>query len=108
MGGASEPSDPTESHQERSRIPRIPPCDATRWSRLTRFFIWLEEAFGGRRDAFGVRDRCQAIEFPSYGYDYVSDSFGTIAGYNGHGAGAVHYSATPESSYRLEKKVYYY
>ena len=33
---------------------------------------------------------------------YVSDSFGTIAGYNGHGA-IVHYNATPEGSYKVER-----
>lgn len=32
---------------------------------------------------------------------YFDDSFGTIAGYNDHGA-IVHYSATPETNYRIE------
>lgn len=70
---------------------------------LTRFFIWLEQtlAAGGRPTEYEIG--IKLTDFRAKDDKYVSDSFGTIAGYNGHGA-IVHYSATPESSYTIEPK----
>lgn len=68
---------------------------------LTRFFRWLETALaeGERPTEYFVGEKLAS--FRAQDPKYVSDSFGTIAGYRGHGA-IVHYSATPESSYELQ------
>lgn len=67
---------------------------------LTRFFIWLEQALkeGKHVDEYSAGE--VLTQFRAKGDLYVSDSFGTICGYKGHGA-IVHYSATPESAYTL-------
>lgn len=70
---------------------------------LTRFFKWLEEeAFKGQRDK-GQRTKLtewdlmeKLHEFRAMGENFVEESFGTIAGYQGNGA-IVHYSATEDS-----------
>lgn len=67
---------------------------------LTRFFIWLEKALAGGERPTEYQVGIKLSEFRAMDDKYVSDSFGTIAGYKGHGA-IVHYSATPESSYQL-------
>ena len=70
---------------------------------LTRFFKWLEEeAFKGQRD----KGQCTKLtewdlmeklhEFRAMGENFVEESFGTIAGYQGNGA-IVHYAATKEN-----------
>lgn len=70
---------------------------------LTRFFIWLEKtlAEGNNPTEYEIGEKLSG--FRAQDEKYVSDSFGTIAGYNDHGA-IVHYSATPESAYKLEPK----
>lgn len=69
---------------------------------LVRFFRWLEQnveteivtecTVGEKLKAFRSEQDC-----------FVGESFGTIAGYNDHGA-IVHYSPTAESAYRLKKE----
>ena len=63
---------------------------------LTRFFKWLdEEAFanGQTRTEWELMEKLHA--FREMGENYVEDSFGTIAGYQGNGA-IVHYAATED------------
>ncbi len=64
---------------------------------LTRFFRWLEtEAFADGR----TQTECQLMdrlhEYRMMGDNFVEESFGTIAGYQGNGA-IVHYEATPDT-----------
>jgi len=67
---------------------------------LTRFFIWLEENLKtDTLSEISVSDKLR--EFRSEQENFVGESFGTIAGYAGHGA-IVHYSATPESDVQLK------
>ena len=67
---------------------------------LTRFFIWLEENLKtDTLSEISVSDKLR--EFRSEQENFVGESFGTIAGYAGHGA-IVHYSATPESDIKLK------
>ena len=70
---------------------------------LTRFFKWLEEeAFGNSK--FKIQnskltewDLMEKLhEFRARGENFVEESFGTIAGYQGNGA-IVHYAATREN-----------
>ena len=70
---------------------------------LTRFFIWLENSLrqGDHVDEYSAGEQLQ--QFRAKQEHYVSDSFGVICGYQGHGA-IVHYSATPESAYKLEPR----
>ncbi|MDO5035494.1 MAG: aminopeptidase P family protein [Porphyromonas sp.] len=68
---------------------------------LTRFFIWLEQSLAKGEHPTEYEVGVKLSAFRAADEQYVSDSFGTIAGYRGHGA-IVHYSATPESSYELE------
>lgn len=69
---------------------------------LTRFLIWLEEALVREKiDEFNVGEKIR--EFRSKQELFVSESFGPIVGYADHGA-IVHYSATPQSAYKIEQK----
>lgn len=68
---------------------------------LTRFFIWLEKALSEGETPTEYEVGIKLSSFRAMDKNYVNDSFGTIAGFKGHGA-IVHYSATPESSYKLE------
>ncbi len=63
---------------------------------LTRFFRWLEtEAFAdGQLTECDLMDRLH--EYRMMGDNFVEESFGTIAGYQGNGA-IVHYEATPDT-----------
>lgn len=67
---------------------------------LTRFYIWLEQLLtsGGSISEYELSVRLN--EFRAQGERFYGDSFGTIAGYKGHGA-IVHYKAEPETSYRI-------
>ena len=63
---------------------------------LTRFFKWLEEkAFkhGETRTEWELMEKLH--EFRMMGENFVEESFGTIAGYQGNGA-IVHYAATKD------------
>lgn len=63
---------------------------------LTRFFHWLEtEAFAGGKTQTECELADKLHEFRMMGENFVEESFGTIAGYQGNGA-IVHYEATPE------------
>ncbi len=74
---------------------------------LTRFFKWLEEeAFKKSTDRFTDRTQTASLtewdlmeklhEFRAMGENFIEESFGTIAGYQGNGA-IVHYAATKEN-----------
>jgi len=70
---------------------------------LTRFFKWLEEeAFKEQRDKgqstkLTEWDLMEKLhEFRAMGENFVEESFGTIAGYQGNGA-IVHYAATQDN-----------
>lgn len=68
---------------------------------LTRFFMWLEKALvaGERPTEYEIGEILTS--YRAKGDKYYGDSFGTIAGYKGHGA-IVHYEAKPDSAYKLE------
>ena len=71
---------------------------------LTRFFKWLEEEAFADRSGIGAQtasltewDLMEKLhEFRAMGENFVEESFGTIAGYQGNGA-IVHYAATKEN-----------
>lgn len=68
---------------------------------LTRFFIWLETLLcsGGSISEYDLGVKLS--EFRAAGGNFYGDSFGTIAGYLGHGA-IVHYKAEPASSFEIK------
>lgn len=67
---------------------------------MVRFLIWLEEHVGKITiTEFAAGEKLR--EFRALQEGFFGESFGTIAGYQGHGA-IVHYSATPDSSYELQ------
>ena len=76
---------------------------------LTRFFKWLEERLGERRKVIGERpltewDLMEKLHaFRAMGENFVEESFGTIAGYQGNGA-IVHYAATKEHCAEVKKE----
>ncbi len=80
-------------------------CEAMRRDgvALTRFFIWLEGELAAGRTPDEVEIGEVLTSFRAKGKYYVSDSFGTIAGYKGHGA-IVHYRAERPTAYKLERK----
>ena len=69
---------------------------------LTRFFKWLEElkangkwlTADGRLTEWDIMEKLH--EFRSRGDNFIEESFGTIAGYQGNGA-IVHYAATEDN-----------
>ncbi len=69
---------------------------------LTRFFMWLEKNVGKEKlTEISISDKLRS--FREDQKDFKGESFGTIAGYGGHGA-IVHYKATPESDSELKKE----
>ena len=63
---------------------------------LTRFFKWLEEeafADGKTQTEWSLMEKLH--EFRMMGENFIEESFGTIAGYQGNGA-IVHYAATED------------
>jgi Xaa-Pro aminopeptidase len=67
---------------------------------LTRFFIWLEENLkSGQLSEVSIAEKLR--EFRSKQENFVGESFGSIAGYAGHGA-IVHYGATTETDVKLK------
>ncbi len=63
---------------------------------LTRFFRWLEEeAFKGGNTPTEYDLMEKLHEYRAMGRNFVTESFGTIAGYKGNGA-IVHYEATKD------------
>ena len=69
---------------------------------LTRFFKWLEEeAFQQPRTEWDLMEKLHA--FRAMGENFVEESFGTIAGYQGNGA-IVHYAATKEHCAEVKKE----
>jgi Xaa-Pro aminopeptidase len=66
---------------------------------LTRFFIWLEENLeSGKLNEVNIATKLAA--FREEQGDFFGESFGTIAGFGGHGA-IVHYSATEATAATL-------
>ena len=72
---------------------------------LTRFFKWLEEeAFSHQHSAISEWDLMEKLhEFRAMGENFMEESFGTIAGYQGNGA-IVHYAATKEHCAEVKKE----
>ena len=72
---------------------------------LTRFFKWLEEeAFSHQHSAISEWDLMEKLHaFRAMGENFVEESFGTIAGYQGNGA-IVHYAATKENCAEVKKE----
>ena len=69
---------------------------------LTRFFKWLEEeAFQQPTTEWDLMEKLHA--FRAMGENFVEESFGTIAGYQGNGA-IVHYAATKENCAEVKKE----
>ncbi|MCP9613063.1 aminopeptidase P family protein [Coprobacter tertius] len=69
---------------------------------LVKFFRWLEANIpSGKVSEITISEKLR--EFRSRQALYVGESFGTIAGFNEHGA-IVHYSATPESNATIYNK----
>lgn len=69
---------------------------------LTRFFKWLEEeAFQQPLTEWDLMEKLH--EFRAMGENFVEESFGTIAGYQGNGA-IVHYAATKEHCAEVKKE----
>jgi len=67
---------------------------------LTRFFMWLENNLAsGKLTEMSISDKL--YEFRKAQENLVGESFGTIAGYNAHGA-IVHYRATENSDATLK------
>ena len=76
---------------------------------LTRFFKWLEETLVESQKSKVERpltewDLMEKLhEFRAMGENFVEESFGTIAGYQGNGA-IVHYAATKEHCAEVKKE----
>jgi len=67
---------------------------------LTHFFMWLEKSISGDElSEVSISEKLHA--FRAEQEHFAGESFGTIAGYGAHGA-IVHYSASPESAYKLK------
>jgi len=66
---------------------------------LTRFFMWLEENIAsGELTEMSVAEKL--CDFRTEQGDFYGESFGTIAGYAGHGA-IVHYKADEQSNVKI-------
>lgn len=67
---------------------------------LTRFFMWLENnVASGELSEISISEKL--LQFRSEQENFVGESFGTIAGFAGHGA-IVHYHAVPETDAKLQ------
>ncbi|MFI3321401.1 MAG: aminopeptidase P family protein [Rikenellaceae bacterium] len=69
---------------------------------LVKFYIWLEEALNGGGTTSEWEVNCKLKEFRGESQLFVGESFGSIVGYNEHGA-VVHYGVTPKSSKTITK-----
>lgn len=70
---------------------------------LTRFFKWLEGFVHSGNTISEYELGIKLNEFRAKGDKFYGDSFGTIAGYQGHGA-IIHYKAEPETSYTIKNE----
>lgn len=70
---------------------------------LTRFFMWLESELANGNSYSEYEIGVHLANFRAKSDYYVSDSFATIAGYNGNGA-IVHYSANEKNSAQVIAK----
>lgn len=69
---------------------------------MTRFFMWLEKNLGKEKlTEISISNKLRSFREDQSGFK--GESFGTIAGYGGHGA-IVHYKATPESDAEIKKE----
>jgi Xaa-Pro aminopeptidase len=69
---------------------------------MVRFIKWIKDNVG-KEEITELTLADKLCEFRSKGELFIEESFGTIAGYKEHAA-MMHYSATEESVYRLEKE----
>ncbi|BDX39476.1 Xaa-Pro aminopeptidase [Tenuifilaceae bacterium CYCD] len=68
---------------------------------MVEFLYWLEKNVGKiEMTELSIGDKL--FEFRSKRQHFISESFNSIVGYKDHGA-IVHYSASPETNYRVEK-----
>lgn len=70
---------------------------------LTRFFKWFETFINSGNTISEYELGIKLNEFRAKGDKFYGDSFGTIAGYMGHGA-IIHYKAEPETSYTIKNE----
>lgn len=70
---------------------------------MTRFFRWLFKSLKKGETLTEISISNKLRSFREDQRDFKGESFGTIAGYAGHGA-IVHYSATPESDATLKRE----
>ncbi len=68
---------------------------------LCEFFAWFEEQMAKGASVSELDVDAKLLELRSKQENFISPSFGTIAGFNGNGA-MPHYSATPESYAQIE------
>lgn len=70
---------------------------------MTRFFMWFEKALkkGEKLTELSISEKLRSFREDQQGFK--GESFGTIAGYGGHGA-IVHYKATPESDAEIKRE----
>ncbi|MHB9056801.1 MAG: aminopeptidase P family protein [Paludibacteraceae bacterium] len=69
---------------------------------LTRFFMWLEKSLKKEKlTEISISEKLRQFREEQKGFK--GESFGTIAGYAGHGA-IVHYKATPESDAEIKNE----
>ncbi|NRY61019.1 aminopeptidase P family protein [Clostridium beijerinckii] len=69
---------------------------------MVRFIKWIKESLD-KEDITEITLAEKLCNFRSQGDLFIEESFGTIAGYKEHAA-MMHYSATEESAYKLEKE----
>lgn len=70
---------------------------------LTRFFRWFEAYLQAGNTISEYELGIKLNEFRAQGDKFYGDSFGTIAGYQGHGA-IIHYKADPGTSYSIKNE----
>ncbi|MEG0895667.1 MAG: aminopeptidase family protein P, partial [Oscillospiraceae bacterium] len=69
---------------------------------MVKFLHWMDENVGKTKVTEVTADE-KATEFRAKNENFMGKSFGTIAGYKEHAA-MMHYSATPETAYDVQKE----
>ncbi len=69
---------------------------------MVKFLHWMDENVGKTKVTEVTADE-KATEFRAQNENFMGRSFGTIAGYKEHAA-MMHYSATPETAYDVQKE----
>ena len=88
--------------KNKTEIENLKRCQLKDGVAMVRFIKWIKENVGiDEITELTLADKL--CEFRSKGDLFIEESFGTIAGYRDHAA-MMHYSATEESAYKLEKE----